>query len=66
MSVNVSSRYLNHGNVVADVRAALATHRVSPESLILEVTESLLLEDSAQLAQTFKDLKLLGRATGAR
>jgi EAL domain-containing protein (putative c-di-GMP-specific phosphodiesterase class I) len=46
--------------VVVDVRSALATHRVSPQGLILEVTESLLLEDSAQLAQTFKDLKLLG------
>jgi len=60
MSVNVSSRYLNHGNVVADVRAALATHRVSPDCLILEVTESLLLEDSPQLEQSFKELKLLG------
>jgi diguanylate cyclase (GGDEF)-like protein/PAS domain S-box-containing protein len=60
MSVNVSSRYLNHGAVVADVRAALAAHRVAPHCLILEVTESLLLEDSPQLEQTFKELKLLG------
>jgi diguanylate cyclase (GGDEF)-like protein/PAS domain S-box-containing protein len=60
MSVNVSSRYLNHGDVVADLRKALATHDVTPGCLILEVTESLLLEDSAQLAQTFRDLKLLG------
>ena len=60
MSVNVSSRYLNHGDVVADVRAALATHRVAPDCLILEVTESLLLEDSPRLEQSFKELKLLG------
>ena len=60
MSVNVSSRYLNHGNVVADVRAALAAHRIRPECLILEVTESLLLENSARLEQTFQELKMLG------
>jgi len=60
LSVNVSSRYLNHGNVVDDVRTALTAHRVPPDSLILEVTESLLLENSAQLEQTFKDLKMIG------
>jgi len=60
MSVNISSRYLNHGTVVADVRAALAKHRISPDCLVLEVTESLLLGDSAQLENTFSALKQLG------
>jgi diguanylate cyclase (GGDEF)-like protein len=60
VSVNVSSRYLNHGGMVNDVRAALATHGVEPQCLILEVTESLLLEDSAQVERTFRDLKLIG------
>jgi diguanylate cyclase (GGDEF)-like protein/PAS domain S-box-containing protein len=60
MSVNVSSRYLHHGNAAADVRAVLAAHHIRPESLILEVTESLLLEDSLQVEQTFRELKLLG------
>jgi len=60
MSVNVSSRYLNHGNVTADVRAALAANHIAPDCLILEVTESLLLENSAQLEQTFRELKLIG------
>jgi len=60
MSVNVSSRYLHHGKAVADVRAVLAARRIRPESLILEVTESLLLEDSQHVEQTFRALKLLG------
>jgi predicted signal transduction protein with EAL and GGDEF domain len=60
MSINVSSRYLNHGSVVTDVRAALARYRISPDCLVLEVTESLLLGDSAQLGHTFTALKLLG------
>ena len=60
VAVNVSSRYLNHGNVVADVRAALAEHRLRPDCLILEVTESLLLENSRQLERTFSELKMIG------
>jgi diguanylate cyclase (GGDEF)-like protein/PAS domain S-box-containing protein len=60
MSINVSSRYLHHGNAAADVRAGLAAHHIRPDSLILEVTESLLLEDSLQVEQTFRELKLLG------
>jgi diguanylate cyclase (GGDEF)-like protein/PAS domain S-box-containing protein len=60
VAVNVSSRYLNQGNVVADVRAALGTHRLRPDCLILEVTESLLLENSSQMERTFSDLKAIG------
>jgi diguanylate cyclase (GGDEF)-like protein/PAS domain S-box-containing protein len=60
VSVNVSSRYLNHGNIVEDVRNGLATHSLTPDCLILEVTESLLLEDSARLERTFQELKRLG------
>jgi EAL domain-containing protein (putative c-di-GMP-specific phosphodiesterase class I) len=60
MSVNMSSRYLNRGNVVSDIRTALEAHRLRPEGLILEVSESLLLDDSSHVEQTFKDLKLLG------
>ncbi len=60
VAVNVSSRYLNHGNVVADVRAAVAAHRLRPDCLILEVSESLLLENSSQLERTFSDLKMIG------
>jgi diguanylate cyclase (GGDEF)-like protein/PAS domain S-box-containing protein len=60
VSVNVSSRYLNHGNVVGDVRAALGARRLRPDCLILEVTESLLLDNTSQLERTFNDLKAIG------
>jgi EAL domain-containing protein (putative c-di-GMP-specific phosphodiesterase class I) len=60
VAVNVSSRYLNHGNVVADVRTALGAHRLRADCLILEVTESLLLENSTQLERTFAELKMIG------
>jgi EAL domain-containing protein (putative c-di-GMP-specific phosphodiesterase class I) len=60
VSVNVSSRYLNHGNIVEDVRDCLANHRLDPTCLILEVTESLLLENSSRLERVFRELKSLG------
>jgi len=60
VSVNVSSRYLNHGNILEDVRNALGIHRLDPACLILEVTESLLLENSSALERTFRELKALG------
>jgi len=60
VSVNVSSRYLNHGDVAAEVRAALETHGLAPDCLILEVTESLLIENSARLARIFTELKMIG------
>ncbi len=60
VAVNVSSRYLNSDNVVADVRAALAANRLRPGCLILEVTESLLLENSSRLERTFAELKMIG------
>jgi EAL domain-containing protein (putative c-di-GMP-specific phosphodiesterase class I) len=58
--VNVSSRYLNHGDIVEDVRNCLVTHRLDPACLVLEVTESLLLENSSRLERVFGELKSLG------
>jgi EAL domain-containing protein (putative c-di-GMP-specific phosphodiesterase class I) len=60
ISVNVSSRYLNHGNIVEDVRNCLVNHRLDPACLVLEVTESLLLENSSRLERVFGELKFLG------
>jgi len=60
VSVNVSSRYLNQGHIVDDVRKALASHGLTPNCLILEVTESLLLENSERLERTFQELKRMG------
>jgi len=60
MSVNVSSRYLNTANAAEEVRRVLETHRLAADCLILEVTESLLLENTERLERTFHELKLIG------
>jgi EAL domain-containing protein (putative c-di-GMP-specific phosphodiesterase class I) len=60
VSVNVSSRYLNHGHVAEEVRQALEVNGLAADCLILEVTESLLLENSTRLERTFRELKMIG------
>ena len=66
VAVNISSRYLNQGDIVDDVRTVLAAHEVLPECLILEVTESLLLENSARIERIFRELKAIGVRRRAR
>ena len=45
MSVNVSPRQLQHGGITADVERALIDFQLDPRSLILEITESIALEE---------------------
>jgi diguanylate cyclase (GGDEF)-like protein len=45
MSVNVSPRQLKHGGITDDVARALVDFDLDPRSLILEITESIALEE---------------------
>ncbi|MCB1257605.1 MAG: EAL domain-containing protein [Microthrixaceae bacterium] len=60
MSVNVSARQLHSDGLVDLVSAALARTGVSAESLMLEITESVLLEDIDRVAVYLDDLRSLG------
>jgi diguanylate cyclase (GGDEF)-like protein/PAS domain S-box-containing protein len=60
LAVNVSGRYLQHHCMTQDVSTALADSGIDPGSLLLEVTESLLLLDSPELAKRFAEIKALG------
>jgi diguanylate cyclase (GGDEF)-like protein len=60
LSVNVSSRQLRDSSLIETVRSALATNRLRPESLQLEFTESLLLEDRAEARSTISRLEACG------
>jgi diguanylate cyclase (GGDEF)-like protein/PAS domain S-box-containing protein len=62
VAVNVSVRQLVHPGFVADVAAALATARLSPAALTIEVTESVLASDSGRVIGVLNRL----RATGVR
>jgi diguanylate cyclase (GGDEF)-like protein/PAS domain S-box-containing protein len=60
MSVNVSMRQLEFEGFVDDVRDALVAHGVAPRSLLIEITESVLMKDAHATVDRLKRLKALG------
>ena len=60
VAVNLSARQFKHTDLVATVHAALADHGVDPELLELEVTESLLMDDTARTAAVLQSLRAEG------
>jgi diguanylate cyclase (GGDEF)-like protein/PAS domain S-box-containing protein len=59
VSVNLSGRQLGHGGLVDDLEAVIAATGVEPEAIVLEITESLLMDDVAFSHQTLARLKRL-------
>ena len=60
ISVNVSMRQLESDQLLDDVHDALVVHGLDPDLLILEVTESSLMRDSAATVARLNLLKQLG------
>jgi diguanylate cyclase (GGDEF)-like protein len=60
VSVNVSTRQFDSGNLVASVSAALRRHGVEPSNLELEITESLMSGDMTAACAQLAELRALG------
>jgi diguanylate cyclase (GGDEF)-like protein/PAS domain S-box-containing protein len=60
MCVNLSVRQLQHSNVIADVRDALDVSGLDPSLLMLEITESMLIEDPEVAVVKLQELRALG------
>ena len=60
LSVNLSRRQLVSPHLTDEVRTALALSGVDPHQLMLEVTESVLMEDPARATQALSELRTLG------
>jgi diguanylate cyclase (GGDEF)-like protein len=60
VSVNLSGRQINSPRFTESVAAALAESDLPPESLILEVTERVLVEDGGLMVERLADLRRLG------
>lgn len=60
VSVNVSARQLTSGRIVDEVRRGLASHDVDPRSLVLELTETAMMQDIQASVETLHELKALG------
>jgi EAL domain-containing protein (putative c-di-GMP-specific phosphodiesterase class I) len=58
--VNLSARQLDSPSLVDDVAAALGRSGLPPGQLVLEITESLLMETSGTSFGVLEDLKALG------
>ena len=58
--VNLSARELEDPGIVASVAAALELGGIEPQQLVLELTETLLVEDAERGARTLTGLRELG------
>ncbi|MGZ4399711.1 MAG: putative bifunctional diguanylate cyclase/phosphodiesterase [Gaiellaceae bacterium] len=60
ISVNLSARQLQSDSIVADVRFALESSGLPASSLVLEITETVMMADTDFAVQRLHDLKALG------
>jgi diguanylate cyclase (GGDEF)-like protein/PAS domain S-box-containing protein len=60
MSVNLSVKQLQSETIVDDVRNALESSGLEPSSLILEITETVMMTDTDRAIERLQDLKNLG------
>jgi EAL domain-containing protein (putative c-di-GMP-specific phosphodiesterase class I) len=60
VAVNISGRHLQQGNLVDDVRHALAVSKIDPGSLVIELTESTIMQNTEVNLERFRELKALG------
>jgi PAS domain S-box-containing protein/diguanylate cyclase (GGDEF)-like protein len=60
IAVNIAAGQLGRGLLPAAVRRALATYRVAPQSLHLEITETALVDASAAAIQELRDVAAMG------
>jgi diguanylate cyclase (GGDEF)-like protein/PAS domain S-box-containing protein len=60
MAVNLSPRQLNQGDIVGDVRRAIRDSGIDPSTLVLEITESLMMADTELAIRRLEEMKGLG------
>ena len=60
VAVNISARHLGSGALVEDVSAVVKRHEILPNSLILELTETALMEDLVTAARELTQLRKIG------
>jgi diguanylate cyclase (GGDEF)-like protein len=60
MSINISRRQLGNGDLVGDLKRALKETAVNPASIVLEITESAIMDDPDTAKRTLDRLKLTG------
>ncbi len=62
MSVNVSARQLGDPEIIADILTSLSDHDLTPDRLCIEVTESLLIDETEFTMKRLRDINMIGVA----
>ncbi|MEE8601857.1 putative bifunctional diguanylate cyclase/phosphodiesterase [Euzebya tangerina] len=60
VAVNISGRHVGNGTLAKDVRAVLDEFYIEPQSLMIEVTETAVLDDERGAAQQLTALRSMG------
>ncbi|MFB4205288.1 EAL domain-containing protein [Arhodomonas sp. KWT2] len=60
VAVNVSPAHLRAGNLIGDIHAALADTGIAPTQLIVEVTESTIMQAPETVSRTLETLRAMG------
>lgn len=60
MSVNLSARQFQQPRLVEEISGIITETGIDPRNLVLEITESLLLDDTRHVADTMSRIKVLG------
>lgn len=60
VAVNLSARQAQHVDLATIVRAALGRHRMAPADLVIELTESVLLESGSSVLRQLGELRDMG------
>jgi diguanylate cyclase (GGDEF)-like protein/PAS domain S-box-containing protein len=60
VSVNLSARQLVEPTLTDDIQEVLARHHIAPGRLVLEITETILMEDIDRVLRTLDELRAIG------
>ena len=60
VSINISSKHFSHADFIGHVKDALRESEADPQSITIELTESLAMSDAASTTQTMSQLRALG------
>lgn len=60
MAINVSGRQLEEESIVTDLREAIARAGVPPSSVVVELTESMVVEDAPDLVRRLEEIRAIG------
>ena len=60
LSINLSIRQLQHNNLCKTIKKALLTNNINPLQLSIEITESIMIENSDKMIKKLQEIRALG------